>query len=223
MENAKSPTCSLSLFATERCLSPVGGLVMRISKSIYLRGPAWLYIYVFRGTPQLVQLFVIYYGLAQFEAVQESFLWAFFKEPYYCCIFAFALNSTAYTAEIMRGGIQGVEKGLLEAAWSVGLTRYQRFRYVTAPLAIRLSLPAYGNELIGLLKSTALASTVTMLEVTGVARTIVAKTFAPYEIFISAAIIYLVLTKLIEKGIAHAERHFGRHAVSQTPARATTQ
>lgn len=187
-------------------------VLMRISKSPFLKAPAWLYIYVFRGTPQLVQLFVVYYGLAQFQVVQQSFLWPLLRDPYYCCILAFGLNSAAYTAEIMRGGIQGVDKGLLEAAWAVGLSRYQRFRYITMPLAIRLMLPAYGNELIGLIKSTALASTVTMLDITGVARTIVAKTFAPYEIFISAAIIYLVLTKLVEKSIAFAERHYGRHA-----------
>jgi octopine/nopaline transport system permease protein len=186
-------------------------VLMRISGSPALAWPAFLYIYVFRGTPMLVQLFIVYHGLAQFEAVRNSFLWVFLREPFWCAIIAFSLNVAAYTAEILRGGIQGVDRGLHEAGRALGLKPHQRFLHVTAPIAIRLSLPAYGNEIISLLKATALVSLITMYDITGVARTIVARTFAPYEIFVSAAIVYLCLTWLIQRGVATAERRFGRY------------
>ncbi len=182
----------------------------RLSGSRLLTWPAWLYVTLFRGTPLLVQIFIIYYGLAQFPFVRESFLWTFLREPYWCAILAFALNTGAYTGEIFRGGVQGVEKGLSEAGWALGLSRWQRLRHIVAPIALRLSLPAYGNDLISLLKGTALASTITLLDVTGVARNIVAKTFAPYEIFISAAIVYLAMTWIIQRLLALVERRLNR-------------
>lgn len=188
-------------------------VLMRISGKPALEWPAFLYIYVFRGTPMLVQLFIVYYGLAQFEVIRNSPLWVFLREPYWCAIIAFSLNVAAYTAEILRGGIQGVDRGLHEAGRALGLKPHQRFLHVTAPIAIRLSLPAYGNEMISLLKGTALVSLITMYDITGVARTIVARTFAPYEIFISAAIVYLCLTWLIQRGVGFAERRFSRHMV----------
>jgi octopine/nopaline transport system permease protein len=184
--------------------------LMRISGTALLEWPAFLYIYIFRGTPLLVQLFIVYYGLAQFEAVRDSPLWVFLREPFWCAIIAFSLNVAAYTAETLRGGIQGVDRGLHEAGRALGLKPYQRFLRITAPIAIRLSLPAYGNEMISLLKGTALVSLITMHDITGVARTIVARTFAPYEIFISAAIVYLGLTWLMQCGIGLAERRFNR-------------
>lgn len=189
----------------------VGLVLMRISNIALLAWPAFIYIYIFRGTPMLVQLFIIYHGLAQFEAVRNSFLWVFLREPFWCAILSFSLNVAAYTAEILRGGIQGVDRGLHEAGRALGLKAHQRFLHVTAPIAIRLSLPAYGNEIISLLKGTALVSLITMYDITGVARTIVAKTFAPYEIFVSAAIVYLCLTWLIQRGVALAERRFSRY------------
>ncbi len=186
-------------------------VLMRMSNSRFLTWPAFAYVYIFRGTPMLVQLFVIYYGVAQFEWIQKSVFWPILREPYWCAILAFTLNMGAYTSEIFRGGIQAVDKGLLEAASALGISKSQRFVYITAPIAIRLSLPAYGNEMISLLKATALASTITMSDTTGVARTIVAKTFAPYEIFISAAIIYLVMTWFIQRGVRVVEHRFNRY------------
>lgn len=182
----------------------------RLSRNRLFRWPAWLYVTLFRGTPLLVQIFIIYYGLAQFPWLRQSFLWTFLREPYWCAILAFALNTGAYTGEIFRGGVQGVDRGLNEAAWALGLTRWQRLRHVVAPIALRLSLPAYGNDMISLLKGTALASTITLLDITGVARNIVAKTFAPYEIFISAAIVYLCMTWIIQRLVALAEWRLNR-------------
>ena len=185
--------------------------LMRISNIPLLNWPAIVYIYIFRGTPMLVQIFVIYYGLSQFQTIRDSFLWIALREPFWCAIIAFSLNAGAYTAEILRGAIQGVDKGLLKASTALGLSKSQSFVHITTPIAIRLALPAFGNETISLLKSTALASIITMFDITGVARTIMAETFAPYEVFISAAIVYLFLAWFIQLGITIAEKRFNRY------------
>jgi polar amino acid transport system permease protein len=186
-------------------------LLMRISGRWLLMAPAMVYIYVFRGTPILVQIFVIYYGLPQFDLIREGALWPILREPFWCCVIALSLNAGAYVSEILRGGVLGVEKGILEAASALGISKTQRFIYITSPIAIRLALPAYSNDLISMTKATALASTVTLLDMTGVARTLVAQTFAPYEIFISAAIIYMVMAWVIQKGIGMLERRMSRY------------
>jgi polar amino acid transport system permease protein len=186
-------------------------LLMRISGRWFLVAPAVTYIYIFRGTPILVQIFVIYYGLPQFEFIREGVFWPFLREPFWCCILALSLNAGAYVSEILRGGVLGVDKGVLEAASALGISKSQSFIYITSPIAIRLSLPAYSNDLISMTKATALASTVTLLDMTGVARTIVAQTFAPYEIFISAAIIYIAMAWMIQKGFGLLEARMSRY------------
>jgi len=191
-------------------------LLMRISGRWFLVTPAVVYIYIFRGTPILVQIFVIYHGLPQFEFIRESVFWPFLREPFWCCILALSLNAGAYVSEILRGGVLGVDKGLLEAASALGISKTHRFIYITSPIAIRLSLPAYSNDIISMTKATALASTVTLLDMTGVARTLVAQTFAPYEIFISAAIIYMVIAWIVQKGFGMAERRMSRHLKAAT-------
>ena len=162
-------------------------LLMRISGKFYLDWPAQVYIYVFRGTPILVQIFIIYYGLPQFELIRDSVFWPILREPTGCAILALTLNTGAYVSEILRGGVLGVDRGFLEAASALGMTAWQKFIYITTPIATRLALPAYSNDVVSLLKSTALASTITITDMTGIARTIVAETYAPYEIFISLA------------------------------------
>ncbi len=197
--------------------SLLGGLVLGsllcmalTSKKPWLRATARCYVTFFRGTPALVQLFVIYYGLAQFPILRESPLWIVMRDPFWCCVLAFALNSGAYVAEIMRGALSGVPKELGEAARALGMRPLAIFRTITAPLALRLFLPPYGNEAVSMLKTTALASTVTLMDLTGVARTVVAQTYAPYEIFISAAIVYLALAWIIGRLITRAERWASR-------------
>lgn len=186
-------------------------LLLRISGTWFLAWPAMAYIYVFRGTPILVQIFVIYYGLPQFEAIRDSVFWPILREPFGCCVLALSLNAGAYVSEILRGGVLGVDRGLHEAGKALGLSAPQRFVYITTPIAVRLAIPAYSNDFISMLKATALASTVTLLDITGVARTIVAKTFAPYEIFIAAAIIYLSLTWLFQRGFGLLEARMSRY------------
>jgi len=170
-----------------------------------------MYIYFFRGTPILVQIFVIYHGFPQFEFIRESMFWPILREPYGCAILALSLNSAAYVSEILRGGYLGVEKGLHEAGMALGLSKRHRFFYVTTPIAIRLAIPAYSNDFISMIKATSLASTITLLETTGVARTIVAQTYAPYEIFISAAIIYLVIAWFFQRAFGLFERYMSRY------------
>jgi octopine/nopaline transport system permease protein len=186
-------------------------LLMRISGRWFLSVPAMAYIYIFRGTPILVQIFIIYYGLPQLELVRESILWPILREPFGCAIVALSLNTGAYVSEIFRGGVLGVDRGMKEAGAALGLSATQRFIYITAPIAIRLCLPAYSNDVVSLMKSTALASTITLLDMMGIARTIVAETYAPYEVFLSLMVIYLVLTWIIQRSFGWIEKRMSRH------------
>lgn len=188
-------------------------VLMRISGRWWLSWPVLLYIYVFRGTPILVQIFIIYYGLPQFDWIRDSALWPALREPFGCAVLALSLNTGAYVSEILRGGLLGVDRGLQEAGAALGLSRTQRFVYITSPIAVRLALPAYSNDIISLMKATALASTITLADMTGIARTIVAETFAPYEIFISLAVVYMILTWVFQKGFSRLERRLGRYVI----------
>jgi octopine/nopaline transport system permease protein len=190
-------------------------LIMRISGRWYLSAPAMAYIYIFRGTPILVQIFIIYHGLPQFEFIRESIFWPILREPYGCAILALTLNTGAYVSEILRGGVIGVDRGLKEAGAALGLSTTHRFIFITSPIAIRLALPAYSNDVISLMKSTALASTITLLDMMGIARTIVAETYAPYEIFLSLMVIYLVLTWIIQRTFGWIEKRMSRHVRSE--------
>ena len=186
-------------------------LLMRISGRWYLIWPSVTYIYIFRGTPILVQIFIIYYGLPQFEIIRDSIFWPILREPYGCAILALSLNTGAYVSEILRGGVLGVSRGLGEAGAALGLSVRQRFIHITSPIAIRLAIPAYSNDIVSLMKSTALASTITLVDMMGIARTIVAEKYAPYEVFLSLAVIYIFMTFLIQKGFGRFEMHMSRY------------
>jgi His/Glu/Gln/Arg/opine family amino acid ABC transporter permease subunit len=178
---------------------------LRTARSPILWAPAYGYITFFRGTPLLVQIFLIYYGTGQFDWIKATPLWPILREASWCAIIAFSLNTAAYTAEILRGAIQAVPRGEIEAAMSLGMSRFLVFRLVALPRAFRLALPAYGNEIILVLKSSSLASTITLLDITGVARTLVAHTYAPYEIFLVAGALYLALTFVTTRILAGVE------------------
>lgn len=168
------------------------------------------YIFVFRGTPLLVQLYIIYYGLSQFPELRRSFAWPFLREPYWCAALALCLNTAAYGAEIIRGGVISVPLGQIEAAKAYGMGRLTLLRRIIAPQAIRLMLPAYSNELILVVKSTALASTITMMEVTGIAAKLISASYRPVEIFICAGAIYLLLNFSITRLLRLVERRLSR-------------
>lgn len=172
----------------------VPAAAMRLSGSLLARLPVQGFMFYFRGTPLLVQLFLIYYGSGQLRGLLETVgLWMWFREAWFCAVLTLTLNTAAYTAEILRGAIQGVPRGEIEAARAVGMSGVLLFRRIIMPKAFRIALPAYGNEVVFLLQATSLVSTITLLDLTGVARRVIAQTFAVYEIFIAAAIIYLVM------------------------------
>ena len=169
---------------------------------------SYYYSYIFRGTPLLVQIFIIYFGLGQVEWIRNSFLWIFLKEPYSCAILAFTLNTGAYSSEIFRSAFETINKGILEAAQSLGLNKLNTFFKIKLPIAIKQSLPAYGNEIILMLKGTSLASTVTLMDITGVAKFIISTTFRPIEVFIVAGSIYLFITFLVHNLIKYLEKKY---------------
>jgi polar amino acid transport system permease protein/octopine/nopaline transport system permease protein len=178
------------------------------------------YIYFFRGTPLLVQIFLVYYGLAQFDFVRDSALWPYLRQAWVCAVLTFGLNTAAYTAYILRGAIQAVPAGEIEAAYACGMSTALTYRTVILPYAFRIALPAYGNEVVSMLKATSLASTITVMELTGAANTIVARTFAPYELFITAALIYLSITYGLVTALRAVEYRLSRHKrplLGQTP------
>ena len=180
---------------------------MRLSGNVVLSRLAYAYVYIFRSTPLLVQIFLIYYGSGQFrEFLQDIGVWGLFRESWFCAIAALTMNTGAYTSEIIRGGIQSVPFGQIEAGRAVGMSALQLFRRVTFPIAIRQALPAYGNEIILMVKSSSLASTITILEITGIAKKIIAANFAPVEIFIIAGAFYLLMNFVVTRGIHHIER-----------------
>jgi octopine/nopaline transport system permease protein len=182
--------------------------ILRLSKNIFINQFDYGYSYVFRGTPLLVQIFIIYFGLGQIEYLRSTFLWVILKEPYWCAIIAFALNTGAYTSEILRSAFQTIKIGMIEAGKSLGLSNKIIFYKIQIPIAIRQSLPAYGNEIILMMKGTSLASTVTLMDLTGVAKYIISTTFKPIEVFIVAGGIYLFMTFLIHNLIKYLEKKY---------------
>ena len=182
--------------------------ILRLNKNIFLNKFSYFYSYVFRGTPLLVQIFIIYFGLGQIEFLRSSILWTILKEPYWCAIIAFSLNTGAYTSEILRSAFQTINKGFIEAGDSLGISKKIIFYKIQIPIAIRQSLPAYGNEIILMLKGTSLASTVTLMDLTGVSKYIISTTFKPIEVFIVAGGIYLFMTFIIHNFIRYLEKKF---------------
>lgn len=180
---------------------------MRLSGSLALGLVSRAYVFVFRGTPLLVQIFLIYYGLGQFRPTLQAWgLWTFFREPYWCALLALSLNTGAYASEILRGGVLSVPHGEVEAGRACGMSRLTLLRRVVLPQAIRQALPGYGNEVILMVKATSLASIITMLEVTGLAQKLISQTYRAVEIFVCAGAIYLALNFLVSRVVVALER-----------------
>jgi arginine/ornithine transport system permease protein len=194
--------------------------VARVSARPWIARPVWFYTYVFRGTPLLVQLFVIYYGLAQFGWLRESLAWPLLREAWFCAWLAFSLNTTAYTTEILAGALPPTPAGELEAARAYGLSGRKLYTRILLPSALRRALPQYGNEVVGLMHATAIASTVTLVDVTRVARDVYANHLLPVEAFGTAAVIYFTLTFALAGGFKLLERRYLRHLRTERPAAA---
>jgi len=183
----------------------------RVSKITLLSRTIASYIFVIRGTPLLVQIYLIYFGLGSVKFIRESFLWYALKEPFWCGVIALTINTVAYGAEIFRGGIQSIEKSQVESGLSLGFGKFLLLRKIILPIAIRNVLPSYGNELILMVKATSLVSLTTYMEMTGIARKIMAKTFAPVEAFIAAGILYLFLNFLMVQFVKYLEWKYNPH------------
>jgi len=176
-----------------------------------------LYVFVIRGTPLLIQIFLIYYGLGQFRpTLQQWGLWGFFREPYWCALLALTLNTAAYGSEIIRGGLQSVPLQQIEAARAYGMSGFLLATRITFPIALRQALPAYGNEIIIMLKATSLTSIITMMEVTGIAAKIISETFRTVEVFVAAGAIYLALNFVITRFVAALEWALSPHLRAST-------
>lgn len=188
---------------------PLG--VMRASSRQWLSAPVWFYTWVFRGTPLLVQLFIIYYGLAQFDAVRESFAWPWLSNAWFCAVLAFALNTCAYTTEMLAGAIRATPHGEVEAARAFGMSWPALMRRIVLPSALRRCLPAYSNEVIMMLHATSIASVVTLLDLTGAAREMNSRFYLPFEAFITAALFYLALTFVLVALFRAAEARWLAH------------
>jgi len=189
----------------------VGGLIAipvalaRVSRNPLLWWPAYGYIFFFRGTPLLVQIYLVYYGSGQFRPIFEDIgLWNILRDAYWCAIITLSLNTAAYTAEILRGGIQAVPYGEVEAARAAGMSRYLIYRRIIFPRAYRIALPAYGNEIIFMIKGSALVSFITLFDLMGATRAIFARTFG-LEVYVYAAVIYLVLVYGVSKLVKYLE------------------
>ncbi|MBN2752134.1 MAG: ABC transporter permease [Rhodospirillaceae bacterium] len=194
-------------------LSGVIGLCLAVPMAVAKASRVWwislfprVYVFFFRGTPLLVQLFLVYYGLGQFETVRSSILWPVLFNAYWCAVLTFSLHTAAYITEILRGAIQAVPPGEIEAARAIGMRPSQVFRRIVLPRAFRMALPAYGNEVILMLKASALASTITLLDITGMAHTLYAKTYLPMESFVTAGVFYLIITYALTHLIWFLER-----------------
>lgn len=185
--------------------------LMANSRNWLLSMPVFCFSYFFRGTPLLVQMFMLYYGAGQFEFIRNGPLWPILREAYWCALLAFTLNTAAYTTEILRGAIKSTPLGEIEAAKACGMSHLQMTRRIILPSAFRRALPAYGNEVIFMLHGSSLASVITLIDITGAARIINSRHFSPYEAFITAAVFYMVLTFLIVFVFKQVEKRWFAH------------
>jgi len=195
---------------------PMG--VARASDNPWLSKPVWVFTYVIRGTPMLVQLFLIYYGLAQFELVRESALWPLLSQAWFCAVLTFTLNTAGYTAEIIAGAMRATPYGEIEAANSLGMPRWKVLTRILLPSAMRRALPAYSNEVIFMLHGTSLASVVTVIDLTGAAREMNSRSYLPFEAFLTAAVFYLALTFSLVAMFHFAEKRWLGHLAPRKSA-----
>jgi octopine/nopaline transport system permease protein len=215
---------TLILFVASVAIGAViatGLTAMRVSGNPVLSAISRAYVFVFRGSPLLIQMFLIYYGLGQFPAVRQSFAWPLLRDALFCAIMALAMCTAAYQAEVIRGGLQAVPAREIEAARACGMSGFLLLRRIIAPIALRQALPAYSTEIVLMVKTTSLASLVSVWEITGTAQKINAQTYRTMEIFLVAALIYLVINFVIIRLLGYVEYLLSPHLRGR-PAPAST-
>ena len=186
--------------------------IIRAGNNPIANAPVWAFTYVFRGTPLLVQTYLIYYGLGQFEWIRQTVLWEpILSQAWWCALIAFSLNTAAYTTELLRGAIESTSTGEVEAAKACGLSKMMRLRRIILPSAFRRALPAYSNEVIFMLHGSVVASTITIQDLLGVGRWLNGRYYLAYEGFITAAVLYLIIVLLISRGFRLWEKHWLQH------------
>lgn len=208
---AEGAWTTLRLLAAALLAGGLAAVVLAVLRSLpqpWLSRPVWCFTYAVRGTPMLVQLFLLYYGLAQFPTVRESALWPWLSSAWFCAIAALAINTCAYTTELLAGAIRALPAGEIEAAKALGMSRAVMLRRIVLPSAMRRALPGYANEVVMMLHGTSLASVVTLLDLTGAARELNARYYLPFESFITAALLYLALTLALVALLRAAERRW---------------
>ena len=211
LEGLKTTAWLVSLSLLLGLLLAVPLAVLRTAKSYAVQAPIRAYVYFFRGTPLLVQMFIVYYGFGQFDAIKTSLVWPLFKEAWFCALFTFTLNTGAYTTEILRGAIEATPHGEIEAAKAAGMSRLLMLRRIVLPSAFRRALPQYSNEIIFMLHGSSLASVITLVDITGAARIINSRFYSPYEAFLTAAVFYMTLTFMIVFLVKRLEGHWFAH------------
>jgi polar amino acid transport system permease protein len=183
----------------------------RVSKNRFVSGAAYMYVYFFRGTPLLAQTFLVYYGAGEFRPWFEQInMWWFFRDAFNCVILAFTLNEAAYLAEIVRGAIQAVPRGQTEAAQSLGIPKLVTFWKIIVPQAMILALRPFGNEIILMIKASAVASVVTVMDLMGETRLAFARSFN-FDIYLWAALIYLSIVEVLRRVWDRLELRLTRH------------
>lgn len=186
--------------------------IIRAGKNPIFNGPVWLFTYTFRGTPLLVQTYLIYYGLGQFEWIRESMMWGpVLSQAWWCALIAFSLNTAAYTTELLRGAIETTNRGEVEAAKACGFSKRMRMRRIVLPSAFRRALPAYSNEVIFMLHGSVVASTITIQDLLGVGRWLNGRYYLAYEGFITAAVLYFIIVLIVARGFRFWEKHWLQH------------
>ncbi len=219
LEGLKTTAWLVSLSLLLGLLLAIPLAVLRTAKSYAVQAPIRAYIYFFRGTPLLVQMFIVYYGFGQFEVIKTSFVWPLFREAWFCALFTFTLNTGAYTTEILRGAIEATPHGEIEAAKAAGMSRLLMLRRIVLPSAFRRALPQYSNEIIFMLHGSSLASVITLVDITGAARIINSRFYSPYEAFLTAAVFYMALTFIIVFLVKRLEGRWFAHLRPQETSR----
>ena len=200
------PVTVLLFLASALGASLVAAVLVAMQQARVTQGLARAWIFVFRGTPLLLQIFMVYYGIAALGPIRHGFLWPAFREPLFCAWLAMTCCCSAYIAEVLRGALGAIPVGQIEAALACGMGRWTRLRLIVAPQVLRLALPAYGNELVMMIKSTSLASSITVLDVTGVAQQVIAHSYRTLDVFCLAAAVYLGMTAALTAVVRRNER-----------------